>query len=132
MSVTPYPIPLTLGLLDKWNQIFFKWKKLPAHEKNMWEEKAQRINEETLAKIERGELTVSSAVSALHASFIGPTLPDHVWECLWDNCDYMFEDQLDCLEHAVSDGNGHVASTFAGISTTGRLSTSVISRNVER
>ncbi|XP_065223085.1 protein polybromo-1 isoform X3 [Planococcus citri] len=94
------------------------WKKLPIHEKNEWEEKAIRINAETLAKIERGELTPSSAMSALHASFIGPTLPDHVWECLWDNCDYMFEDQLDCLEHAVADGSGHVASTFAGTHTT--------------
>lgn len=85
----------------------------------MWEEKAQRINEETLAKMEKGEIVCTPSSSSLHASFIGPTLPDHVWECMWDNCDYMFEDQIDCLEHAVTDGSGHVASTFAGISSSG-------------
>lgn len=85
----------------------------------MWEEKAQRINEETQAKIEKGEIVVTSTSNALYASFVGPTLPDHVWECLWNNCDFMFEDQIDCLDHAIGDSSGHVPSTFAGINTSG-------------
>ncbi len=97
-----------------------QWKKLPAAEKNIWEEKAAKINEETLAKIEKGEIVLPPMPpSTMQAAFIGPTLPDHVWECMWDNCDYMFEDQVDCLEHCVADSIGHVASTFAGISAAG-------------
>lgn len=85
----------------------------------MWEEKASRINEETLAKMERGEIPATPTPSSVHGSFIGPVLPDHVWECMWDNCDYMFEDQIDCLEHAVADSSGHVSSSFAGMSSSG-------------
>lgn len=86
----------------------------------MWEEKAQRINEETQAKIEKGEIVLPPPSNSLsNALFVGPTLPDHVWECMWNNCDYMFEDQQDCLDHAIGDASGHVPSTFAGITTSG-------------
>lgn len=114
----------------KWREFFLKkrfvvrsqWKKLTAAEKNVWEEKAQRVNEETMAKIERGDLQGNVVNSPhIHASFIGPTLPDHIWECMWNNCDFMFEEQIDCLEHCIADGSGHVASTFAGIQTNGEL-----------
>lgn len=67
--------------------------------------------------MERGEIAVTPTPTSVHGSFIGPVLPDHVWECMWDNCDYMFEDQIDCLEHAVADSSGHVASSFAGMSS---------------
>lgn len=89
----------------------------------MWEEKAARANEESLAKLERGEIpTKESAPPSTPAApsaprtYVPPVkLPDQVWECLWDTCDYMFEDQLDCLDHAVADQKGHVASWFANL-----------------
>lgn len=96
-----------------------EWKKLSPVDKNMWEERAGRINDETMAKMER-ELQQQPTVITTpipNNSFIGPQLPDHVWECMWDNCDWMFEDQADCLEHAIAELNGHVASSFAGISS---------------
>ena len=89
-----------------------------AHEKNVWEEKAARVNEESLAKMERGETTAPAppppAPPSVPRTYVPPVkLPDQIWECLWDNCDYMFEDQLDCLDHAVADQKGHVSSWFA-------------------
>jgi protein polybromo-1 len=97
-----------------------QWKKLTAHEKNVWEEKAARVNEEALAKMERGETTTPApptpATPAAPRTYVPPVkLPDQVWECLWDTCDYMFEDQLDCLDHAVADQKGHVSSWFASL-----------------
>lgn len=41
--------------------------------------------------------------------------PDLVYECCWDNCDWQFEDMQDCIEHAVSEGCGHVHMYFAAV-----------------
>lgn len=75
------------------------------------------MNEEALARFERGETTPAPPAptpSSTPRTYVPPVkLPDQVWECLWDNCDYMFEDQLDCLDHAVADQKGHVSSWFA-------------------
>ncbi|KAI5726180.1 hypothetical protein M8J77_024956 [Diaphorina citri] len=102
-----------------------EWRSLPAAEKTIWEEKAARINEESakhnaqvqahiVAQIEAGIL-VPSAQAATNKFF--PNHPDLVWECLWDNCDFQFEDMHDCIEHAVADGasGGHIHATFAAI-----------------
>lgn len=37
-----------------------------------------------------------------------------VYECLWDNCDYQFEELQDCLEHCIKDkeSQGHVQNHF--------------------
>uniref|UniRef100_A0A8D9FG91 Protein polybromo-1 n=2 Tax=Cacopsylla melanoneura TaxID=428564 RepID=A0A8D9FG91_9HEMI len=102
-----------------------EWRSLPAAEKAVWEEKAAQINAETAkyntqvdatiaAQIEAGIL-VPTANNATNKFF--PNHPDLVWECLWDNCDYQFEDMHDCIEHAVADGasGGHIHATFAAI-----------------
>lgn len=45
-----------------------------------------------------------------------PNLPNGwVFECLWDNCDYQFEDLSDCVEHVCADVTGHVATHFANL-----------------
>ncbi|XP_033210507.1 protein polybromo-1 isoform X3 [Belonocnema kinseyi] len=75
-----------------------EWRKLPAMEKQAWEEKAIKINEET-GLIKAGSVQVSAQ--------------DHVYECCWDNCDFQFDDMTDCIDHAIAEQSGHVQSTFA-------------------
>ena len=75
----------------------------------MWEEKAQRVNEEAVAKAEReGGVPQPTPVA-------GNAIPAHVWECMWEECDYMFEEQSDCMEHVIADTTGHVYTTFANL-----------------
>jgi hypothetical protein len=38
--------------------------------------------------------------------------PDWVFECVWDGCDWQFEDALDLIEHSVQEPKGHVPSYF--------------------
>uniref|UniRef100_A0A1B6CN38 Protein polybromo-1 n=1 Tax=Clastoptera arizonana TaxID=38151 RepID=A0A1B6CN38_9HEMI len=87
-----------------------EWRNLPANEKMIWEEKAARMNEETVAKMAEADLCPSPAPPT-------PTNPhpDLVYECCWDNCDWQFEDMSDCIEHAVAEGCGHVHMYFAAV-----------------
>ncbi|XP_044737785.1 protein polybromo-1 isoform X3 [Chrysoperla carnea] len=70
-----------------------EWRTLPTHEKQVWEEKAAKCNEENADQ--------------------GPT--EFVYECLWDDCDYQFEDLSDLLEHCIQDDKGHVQLHFNGV-----------------
>nr|CAD7402573.1 unnamed protein product [Timema poppensis] len=36
-----------------------------------------------------------------------------VFECCWDNCDFQFEDIIDCYDHAAQEPHGHKQSTSA-------------------
>ncbi|KAJ8910037.1 hypothetical protein NQ315_015242, partial [Exocentrus adspersus] len=81
-----------------------EWKSLPSSEKQQWEEKASKLNEETKALLLLDEQCSSPA----------PTPVDQVFECLWDNCDYQFEEQADLIEHCIKDkeSQGHVQAYF--------------------
>ncbi|XP_045461184.1 protein polybromo-1 isoform X2 [Harmonia axyridis] len=87
-----------------------EWRSLPAHEKQMWEEKASKMNEETKANLLLEEQCASPAASPAPA----PPNPDMVYECQWDKCDFQFEELSDCLEHCVKDreSQGHVQAYF--------------------
>ncbi|XP_025829015.1 protein polybromo-1 isoform X3 [Agrilus planipennis] len=85
-----------------------EWRSLPAIEKQSWEEKATKMNEENKAQLLIDEIA-------------NPTPPpppppvDIVYECLWDGCDFQFEDISDCIEHTIKDRDnqqGHVQSFF--------------------
>lgn len=65
----------------------------------MWEEKANKLNEE-------GGSTKGQSGS----------MQDLIYECCWENCDWQFEDMTDCIEHSVSEQNGHVQNYFANAS----------------
>ncbi|KAF5282989.1 hypothetical protein FQA39_LY04860 [Lamprigera yunnana] len=73
-----------------------EWRTLPAMEKQVWEEKATKINEETKALL------------------LAEECPDQIYECMWENCDFQFEEISDCIEHCVKDkdGQGHVQNYF--------------------
>jgi protein polybromo-1 len=81
-----------------------EWRSLPTSEKQAWEERASKLNEETKAMLLLDEQCASPA----------PPNPDTVYECLWDNCDYQFEELQDCLEHCIKDkeSQGHVQNHF--------------------
>jgi len=71
-----------------------------------YEERANRLNEENYPQWRH------QAPPPLEGS-------DLIWECGWDNCDWQFEDQADCLDHAVADQYGHVQTFFSAIPPSG-------------
>ncbi|CAL7944798.1 unnamed protein product [Xylocopa violacea] len=77
-----------------------EWRKLPAGEKQAWEERAIKMNEDG------GQLKGNNVSVSTNA------LQDVVYECCWDNCDWQFEDMTDCIDHCIAEQNGHVQSSF--------------------
>jgi len=78
-----------------------EWRSLSGIEKQGYEERAAKLNEETTARL------------ALEA--LGPGETPHqdlIFECHWDSCDYQFEELNDLLEHAVGEPEGHVQKHF--------------------
>ncbi|KNC29730.1 hypothetical protein FF38_05210 [Lucilia cuprina] len=85
-----------------------EWKNLPASVKQSWEDRACRINEETAARRELMDETLNCASPGPNMDQQSPNL---TFECLWDKCDYQFEDSLDCMEHCLAENTGHVQRT---------------------
>ncbi|KAG5885887.1 hypothetical protein JTB14_019148 [Gonioctena quinquepunctata] len=81
-----------------------EWKSLPQNEKQHWEEKASKLNEETKALLLLDEQCSSPAAPPV----------DVIYECLWDNCDYQFEEVADLIEHCIKDKDtqGHVQAFY--------------------
>ncbi|OAD52774.1 Protein polybromo-1 [Eufriesea mexicana] len=77
-----------------------EWRKLPAGEKQAWEERAIKMNEDG------GQLKGNNVSVGTNA------LQDVVYECCWDNCDWQFEDMTDCIDHCIAEQNGHVQLSF--------------------
>lgn len=106
-----------------------EWKKLPKSEKVKYEERASKMNEEKEAALAAGidPATIgpgsqkfkenASKQAAADSEFVASVSalkkdPDWVFECLWDGCDWQFEEALDLIEHSVQDAKGHVVSYF--------------------
>ncbi|XP_046750131.1 protein polybromo-1 isoform X6 [Diprion similis] len=83
-----------------------EWRKLPAGEKQAWEERAIKMNED-------GGQTGSKPVTVVGVG----QQPDQVFECCWDGCDWQFEDMTDCIDHCIAEQNGHVQASFANASS---------------
>lgn len=90
-----------------------EWRSLPAGEKQAWEERAARCNEENAAKMSGDGEQCSSPAPILQLA----PLPDQIYECCWDTCDYQFEEITDCIDHCIQEGSGHVQAHFQGIPT---------------
>lgn len=89
-----------------------EWKNLPASVKQHWEDRASRQNEEAAAaRREMMEELNAASNSGSPIPTDGAGLPGHTYECLWDHCDYQFEDPADCMEHCLHDSTGHVQRT---------------------
>lgn len=78
-----------------------EWRNLPPSQKTEYEERAQKMNEETAAK-------EAAAESIPHS----PASGESVYECAWDNCDFQFEDQQDFIEHLIQETSGHVYRSY--------------------
>ncbi|CAH2012265.1 unnamed protein product [Acanthoscelides obtectus] len=94
-----------------------EWKSLPQSEKQLWEERASRLNEETKATMMN--VAAAAAAAAGEDSTCAspqPNMPpqDQIYECLWDTCDYQFEDTIDLIEHCIKDRDqpSHVTAFF--------------------
>ncbi|KAL4708480.1 hypothetical protein ACJJTC_014088 [Scirpophaga incertulas] len=76
-----------------------EWRSLPASTKQSWEERATRCNEETSARLaeEMKELCQHTPMEL-------------TYECAWDNCDYQFEDLVDCMEHCIGEGGNMIGT----------------------
>ncbi|XP_064554339.1 protein polybromo-1 [Drosophila montana] len=86
-----------------------EWKSLPSSVKQSWEDRANKLNEEAAAlrrEIDDNQNCGSPLPqSATGGQDSGPAL---TFECLWDKCDYQFEEMADCTEHCLSDATGHI------------------------
>ncbi|EDW84391.1 uncharacterized protein Dwil_GK13168 [Drosophila willistoni] len=87
-----------------------EWKNLPSSVKQSWEDRANKQNEETAAlrRSEMDEMHNSGSPlpqTAASQESIGPPM---VYECMWDKCDFQFEELSDCTEHCMADGTGHI------------------------
>lgn len=87
----------------------FQWCNLSPEEKITYEERANKLNDVNFPQWRQETFKVS----------LPPVGSEFTWECGWDNCDWKFEDQLDCLDHAIADQYGHVQVFFAAISPSG-------------
>ncbi|VVC46090.1 Hypothetical protein CINCED_3A003697 [Cinara cedri] len=82
-----------------------EWRNLSPTEKLAYEERANRLNEENYPQWRQQPIQAPPP----------PEGSDLIWECGWDNCEWQFEDQSDCLDHAVADQYGHVQTFFSAI-----------------
>jgi len=86
-----------------------EWKSLPSSVKQSWEDRASKLNEEAAAlrrEIDDGQ----NCASPLPANVAGNQEPGPAltYECLWDKCDFQFEELADCTEHCLADPTGHI------------------------
>ncbi|XP_037079374.1 protein polybromo-1-like [Pollicipes pollicipes] len=80
-----------------------EWKNLSAGEKAAYEERAARMNADSVASLRMEADTPTRA--AMGASLVGP---DVVYDCCWMGCDYQFEDMGDLIDHCNLEPSGHV------------------------
>jgi len=93
-------------------------------EKQVYEEKAAKMNEEKVTAFENGLDPgmiggfKASRESARHESdLVAATAamkkdPNWIFECKWAGCTWQFEDAMDLIDHACKSVSGHVATTF--------------------
>jgi protein polybromo-1 len=112
----------------------WQWRNLPAQEKQCWEERAAKVNEESAAKFAQEEAAALASASPTSAAamLVKPimnlnncsqdqAIENLVFECCWDNCDWQFEDLTDCIDHCIQEPNGHVHQHFANIPPQGKV-----------
>ena len=90
-----------------------EWRNLPAHVKADFEERAQRMNEETAAEIARTSVDgIAPGTPSLgNAAASMPAHADLIFECCWQKCDFQFEDINDLTDHLLLEPHGHVLTT---------------------
>lgn len=87
-----------------------EWRNLPTHVKSEYEERSQRINEETAAEMARNGTDNPPAT----VSTSGEAVPqgDAIFECFWKKCDWQGEEIGELTEHLLSEPHGHAITTI--------------------
>lgn len=102
-----------------------EWRNLPQTQKTEYEDRAQKQNEETTAAAaarEIGNDSMPQSPASGHGSNHSTDKSENIlYECLWDGCDYQFEDQQDLIDHLVVEPNGHVHQTYHGAKDQGEF-----------
>lgn len=86
-----------------------EWKCLTETDRKLYEDRAHQMNLESAERALSGNgpdspQTTQSSTPDLPL----PNNPDVVFECMWESCDYMFEDLYDLSDHLLQENGGHV------------------------
>lgn len=92
-----------------------EWRSMQASEKQPYEEKAAKCNEENAAKLQLFLDENGGACPSPGPPINLPDMTNQIFECCWDKCDWQFEDSSDCLEHCIGENTGHVQTHFASL-----------------
>ena len=88
------------------------WRNLPASVKSEYEERSQRLNEETAAEMARNG-TAEGGTPSTGAGVDGAAPQgDVIFECCWKKCDWQGDDIADLSDHLLQEPNGHVITTI--------------------
>ncbi|XP_076040518.1 protein polybromo isoform X4 [Oratosquilla oratoria] len=116
-----------------------EWKCLPEPKRKVFEDRAHQMNLESAERALNGTgpespqtpstTTSTSKGCSDHskASYITPhgtssstqelplpNNPDTVFECMWESCDFQFEDLADLSDHLMAEGTGHIHVSSKG------------------
>ncbi|KAK2717362.1 hypothetical protein QYM36_006224 [Artemia franciscana] len=89
-----------------------EWKKLSPTERQLFENKAIKLNEESAAEtaILRAQMGVTTPApeTPKPAPSTPPIREDVLFECLWAGCEIVFEDMVDLQDHVCIDPCAHL------------------------
>ncbi|XP_064120961.1 protein polybromo-1-like isoform X6 [Macrobrachium nipponense] len=86
-----------------------EWKCLMESDRKVYEDRAHQLNLESAERALSGNGPDSPQTPQASTPDLPlPNNPDVVFECLWETCDYMFEDLLDLSDHLLLEPSGHV------------------------
>lgn len=91
-----------------------EWRNMTAQEKQFWEGKASRSNEESAARYaeEHGCSSPAAQPQTFQSFLTAEAIPNQAFECGWTDCTYQFEDPMDCVDHCIAEGSGHVNTYY--------------------
>ncbi|KAK8745940.1 hypothetical protein OTU49_017190 [Cherax quadricarinatus] len=90
-----------------------EWKRLTETDRKTYEDRAHQMNLESAERALSGNgpdspQTPQSTPQQTTPDLPLPNNPDVVFECMWESCDFMFEDLADLSDHLLLESTGHV------------------------
>ncbi|XP_076040531.1 protein polybromo isoform X16 [Oratosquilla oratoria] len=98
-----------------------EWKCLPEPKRKVFEDRAHQMNLESAERALNGTgpespqtPSTTTSTSKPHGTSSStqelplPNNPDTVFECMWESCDFQFEDLADLSDHLMAEGTGHI------------------------
>lgn len=86
-----------------------EWRNMSAREKQPWEIKALIRTKKLQATT---TLTKSNWMHSFTEFMNAEPVPNQVFQCGWDKCDFQFEDRAEFVDHCISEQHGHMAPYF--------------------